>query len=856
MERLKNKLYKFFSIFVFIVLAILIVFIHKNNIHYKENKLIALNQQSNRNIVTPNTLDELKNMDYEQISQLSKLDMRKFNLVTPVKNQGAEGICWAYAMAAASEVNMLYKGVLDSKYNNNNFGLSSTNIDTTTNRRNGNYDKLGLTDDDVINLPLKVATPLMFLKSQMFSQQNAPIIGDPHYNAGIGNNAAWLGSIVSIPNNEMEIKKAISKYGAVAFAYKHSGYTAYYPSGDNYEERNPSHAATIVGWDDDYMKEKFLPNKPKRNGAWIVKNSWGEHVYDRGYFYLAYDSYISDIIAFDYKNKEEFHNSYYYDGTSRMGPSATIKNKKAAAIFPVKIASETKKEFLKGVSFGLLGENARVKATVYMNVDNDPENPESKINNPESGVKVHEELSSIYSNKGIYGGRYTMTFNKEIELTAGSYFSIVLEPINNNNTAQLLFASEPRSNNDLTYFKEGNEWINSRLDGNFNVATIKGLTINKPRDTIKNDLLFSDVNLLDNDLRYTEEMQEPNINVKYKGITLSKDVDYSINYSRTIIDPTASNYDKQNNVATLKIVLTGKGNYSGEKVLYYKIKRGLLPTKALELFGNEFNQATNTIQKEISSNIYGPDQTFSQISVPNGFEIIDKNKPILFGQNYNKVRYTNNDASCFEITEFNFNVNKKIIQININDVVVTPLANINYTGKEIQPDINLVYNGNVLIKGVHYDLYYENNINVGTATIKIKGKDGFIGEKNTSFEIVKAKNEIINWDINDKGVISFESNFGSNTVLYKYFSDKECLNELPSKPTTEGEYYVKAYIPATDNYESLETNAMKFTISKQSTETNNLPTFAITLIVIVPTILIGVIVFFIIKKVKSYKSKK
>ena len=37
-----------------------------------------------------------------------------------------------------------------------------------------------------------------------------------------------------------------------------------------------NHAVVIIGWDDDYSKENFVDNKkPKNNGAWIIKNSWG-----------------------------------------------------------------------------------------------------------------------------------------------------------------------------------------------------------------------------------------------------------------------------------------------------------------------------------------------------------------------------------------------------------------------------------------------------------------------------------------------------------------------------------------------------------------------------------------------------
>ena len=39
------------------------------------------------------------------------------------------------------------------------------------------------------------------------------------------------------------------------------------------------HAVSIIGWDDNYSIENFVEGqRPKENGAWIVKNSWGERI--------------------------------------------------------------------------------------------------------------------------------------------------------------------------------------------------------------------------------------------------------------------------------------------------------------------------------------------------------------------------------------------------------------------------------------------------------------------------------------------------------------------------------------------------------------------------------------------------
>lgn len=50
---------------------------------------------------------------------------------------------------------------------------------------------------------------------------------------------------------------------------------SYYNSDDN--ARNDSnHEVLIVGWDDDYSADHF--EGVTKNGAWLVRNSWGNNI--------------------------------------------------------------------------------------------------------------------------------------------------------------------------------------------------------------------------------------------------------------------------------------------------------------------------------------------------------------------------------------------------------------------------------------------------------------------------------------------------------------------------------------------------------------------------------------------------
>ena len=78
----------------------------------------------------------------------------------------------------------------------------------------------------------------------------------------------------------------------------------------------------------------------------------------------------------------------------------------------------------------------------------------------------------------------------------------------------------------------------------------------------------------------------------------------------------------------------------------------------------------------------------------------------------------------------------------LNDVEAEYIHDQTYTGKQIKPNpaIKLKTNGMVLTNGEHYDLSYGENINAGTGTITLTGKDIYSGLlENITFNIIPKK---------------------------------------------------------------------------------------------------------------------
>ena len=64
------------------------------------------------------------------------------------------------------------------------------------------------------------------------------------------------------------------------------------------------------------------------------------------------------------------------------------------------------------------------------------------------------------------------------------------------------------------------------------------------------------------------------------------------------------------------------------------------------------------------------------------------------------------------------------------------IENKTYTGKEIKPEPTITYNSVTLEKDKDYTLSYENNVNVGHATVKVTFIGNYSGDASTAFEII------------------------------------------------------------------------------------------------------------------------
>lgn len=392
---------------------------------------------------------------YRGAGYATKYDPRNVNgkvMVTPVKYQGAYNTCWAFALVAAAESNLIKNGYADAAVN-----LSENQFAYFFYNRKA--DAMGNTAGDANNCSLGI---IMEYGSMAWAQNGGTLQGSGLALAGwTGLTTEEISKYISIPDASLcyqhdysvrdvffysydirdytgsvnRIKQAIMEHGAVASGinmvlsqdrqgnlidndYYNAETAAYY-----YNKEAGNHAIAIVGWDDSFSRNRFGKIKPTRNGAWIVKNSYSTEVGDEGYFYVSYeDASLDEMMALEMIPASlQYDNNYQYDGTavpavpklkSMYGSQNLPNGTKYANVFKAKASSDYAEE-LKAVSVCTFSANTNYTVNIYTGL--------TKPGNPTSGTKAASASGTLTN-----AGYQTIQLPQSVALMPGEYFSVVI----------------------------------------------------------------------------------------------------------------------------------------------------------------------------------------------------------------------------------------------------------------------------------------------------------------------------------------------------------------------------------------------------------------------------------------------
>ena len=757
-------------------------------------------------ISKPSNIEELRNANPSDIAKLESYDSRDYNIVTSVKYQ-VHNICWSYATIAAAETSILREGL----YN----GSSELNLSEVTHanrvlNNNPNDDPLYLTKGDRFNDHFDRGFSVNGSGYRMLTWNSPALENESQYVPNENVEEFLLEDIIKInykdPN---DIKEAVARYGAVTFSYRVTprfDREFYY---QNRENTGALHASVIVGWDDNI--DKNLYSSPATvDGGWIVKNSWGSgaHGEGQGYFVLSYDTPIKDLFAYDFANKDKYDYNYHYD--SYANTSDYIENNtEVASMYPVRKSSLNKIEYLKAVNVSVVDtkyprvkSNGRITAKIYTDLTADEADLYSNKNNP-----INPNVEPIILRRDIsHEGSYTLELENELLLKENTYYSIVINIESDNDNLRVALSKEGiDSKEDLTYYNNNGNWINCGEPSRRMAARIKGFTVVRDRlSTVSKDLKYTNIKLLDDStIRYNKEIKIDDVLVVSEGNKLVKGIDYKISDVKITLLNVNENFNTDRNVvAKGEIKVDGINEWSGSYILRFPLLVGV----------HDLTKLGEVINGTVKINV-DKESFYRDIKLPSGWEFLDLDKKLIKGENTgNYLIYKGEDESCYRDNWIEVIVNKTgevIDKINISNVDVNLDNNsFTYTSNAIRPKVEVKHNNKLLVLDKDYTININNNINVGTATITITGIGVYEGVKTINFTITKASNSITNFGVVN-GNPSANANFGE--IIYKYYSDKECLNEI-DKPIVPGVYYVKAIVLGSDNYDGATSDILELKI--------------------------------------------
>ncbi|MBU4690699.1 C1 family peptidase [Mycoplasma sp. ES3157-GEN-MYC] len=780
-------------------------------------------------ILPPKTLEELRKANPYQLSKLKRFDSRDYGIVTSVKNQESQDICWSYAQMSAAETNILLKGLYVNQ-DDKELDLNEKNFAYYHKNRGRNIDYTGLTTDDITKNVKWDSAEHSLLSGLTLFNWNSPIIQvdskNDLFNEKNQEPIAKITDLIQLDrDNISDIKMAVAKYGSATISWKGLGETGKFI---NHNDTDTDHVSTIIGWDDDVAKENFS-QQPIKNGAWIIKNSWGTHFHDQGFAYISYELPIRKVYSYNYVSSSKYDNLYHYDGMS-LGVESPNGEKisKAANIFPVLNNLPDRKEYLKAINVAFQSYDEKpsefdVSVKIYNNIKANKANPKDSINNPIDESKLVVEQTKHFR----HGGVRTIELDKEIELVQGQYFSVVVEVKNSANNAVILWSNE-KSTNDLSYYYLNGKWENGLIGANDNYsARIKAYTVNKAilNTSVVKDLKYSRVLLEQNVLRHNKDTFKSIPKVYYGGKLLRYKYDYDFTVEEHLYGNKGSNYHDNNIIGYGVVKVKGLGEYGGGNENYYGIKVGLNPDltnipnsifdyenkilyiqtdKNIDKFGDlnltkfglwwsnpdqKIHDGFNTEQilKYTGADVYNLRQTYFRT-------VLVKNAPLPIvkeiDQSFNALWLEFRDVD---------KIKSSVIPINISNAnIILENNSFEYVNKELTPKVSIELNGLILTRNTDFIVEYENNKNAGIGTIKIIGIGKFEGVIYKNFTINKSTPYLFYVAVN-KNFITAKNDLDL-PVIFEFYSDSDAKNKISQEDINKlDEFYIRARIEPTEN---------------------------------------------------------
>ena len=212
---------------------------------------------------------------------------------------------------------------------------------------------------------------------------------------------------------------------------------------------------------------------------------------------------------------------------------------------------------------------------------------------------------------------------------------------------------------------------------------------------------------------YTGSACTPSVTVKDQDIALKAGIDYEVSYNNNV------------NVGTATVTISGKGDYTGSVNKNFTITEPVLVKgKVIVKYVDESGQ--ELADSETLNGAAGETYTTSAKTI-DGYTL--KTTP-----SNATGTYTQEDITVSYVYAADTAVRDLADCIIELEYTVTT-----YTGSACTPSVTVKDQDIALKAGIDYEVSYNNNVNVGTATVTISGKGGYTGSVSKSFTITESQ---------------------------------------------------------------------------------------------------------------------